>query len=94
MLFRSALGSWALAHVKYKNIPILAPLPPVLANALVVGLEISCLADSFAWSNFSWAAFASGALSVGLGELVVCYLLGVPLMLLLERSGLSKQLLA
>ena len=90
----AALGSWALAHVKYKNIPILAPLPPVLANALVVGLEISCLADSFAWSNFSWAAFASGALSVGLGELVVCYLLGVPLMLLLERSGLSKQLLA
>jgi len=32
------------------------------------------------------------ALSVGLGQLVVCYALGIPLMVLLQKTGLSKQL--
>lgn len=90
----AALGTCALSHVKYKNIPLLAPLPPVLANALIVGLEVSCLsqAGAFAWGNFSLAAFASGAFSVGVGELVVCCVLGIPLMLAIERTGLSVEL--
>lgn len=90
----AALGSWALAGVKLRGLPVLAPLPPVLANALIVGLEVSCLAESFALGNFSWTGFAAGALSVGAGELAVCYALGVPLMLLLERTGLTKMLRA
>lgn len=89
----AALGTRAVRKVEWKGIPFLAPLPPVLANTVIVGLEVACLSDAgFAWENFSWAAFGAGALSVGLGELVVCYVLGLPLLLLLKRSKLEAAL--
>ncbi|WP_322203569.1 QueT transporter family protein [Acutalibacter intestini] len=90
----AALGTAALGHIRYKDLPLLAPLPPVLVNALVVGLELACLSSTgaFAWGNFSLTAFGAGALSVGLGELVVCYALGLPLMIALQRAGLADLL--
>ena len=55
----------------------LAALPPVLCNAVIVGAEIAYFAvlDGGAF----WSAYALNALTVGLGELIACYLLGVPL---------------
>ena len=35
-------------------------------------------------------AFAYNALTVGLGELVVCYALGLPLLKVLENRGITK----
>lgn len=72
---------YATRHVRIKGLPLLAPLFPVLANALVVGLEISW----FMPEGLSWAGFAAAAASVGLGELVVCYGLGLPLSIVLDR---------
>ena len=61
----------------------LAPLPPVLCNALIVGFEI-------AWSTAGftpgfWPAFVLNMFTVGLGELCACYLLGLPLLSALLR---------
>lgn len=91
----AAFSTRALRKVRVKGLPILAPLPPVLANMVLVGLEIACLSDAgvFGWANFSWAAFGAGALSVGLGELVVCYVLGLPLAAALEKTGVSQKML-
>ena len=52
----------------------LAPLPPVLCNAAIVGAEI-------AWAETGitpafWTAFGFNAVTVGLGELIACYALG------------------
>ena len=52
----------------------LAPLPPVLCNAAIVGAEI-------AWAEAGitpafWTAFGFNAVTVGLGELIACYALG------------------
>ena len=49
----------------------LAPLPPVLCNAVIVGAEI-------AWAETGitpafWTAFGFNAVTVGLGELIACY---------------------
>lgn len=90
--FVAAVGTLALAKVKWKGVPWLAPLPPVIANAVIVGLELSCFSDAgvFAWGNASLAGFLAGAVSVGLGELVVCYALGVPLMIAIEKTGLDR----
>lgn len=90
----AALGTMAVSRVRYRGLPILAPVPPVIANAVIVGLEVSCLSEAgtFSWSAFSPAAFAAGAFSVGLGELVVCFALGIPLMIALEKTGLTKLL--
>lgn len=56
----------------------LAPLPPVIVNAVIIGVllgVISGLPVSIPWL----------ILYVGIGELGVCYLLGLPFIFLLER---------
>ena len=59
----------------------LAALPPVIVNALVVGGYLSFILD---------VPFLLCAMYVGVGQAVACYLLGVPLVLLLrDRLGVS-----
>lgn len=91
----AAVGTRMLRDVKVKGMPVLAPLPPVLANAVIVGLEVACLSEAgvFGWGNFSWAAFGAGALSVGIGQLVVCYCLGLPLLIALDKAQVARRVL-
>ena len=68
----------------------LAPLPPVVCNALIVGFEV-------AWSEVGFTAallpaYALNMFTVGLGELCACYLLGLPLLSALSRVPLIQQL--
>lgn len=73
------IAALATARCKRRS---LAPLPPVLANALLVG---AMLAWYEAGSSESFLlAFGYNALTVGAGELVVCYALGLPLLSALE----------
>ena len=74
----------SLRNIRLKNIPWLAPLPPVVFNALIVGAEITLLSPGKA----GVAAFAANAAWVGLGEFVMCYALGLPLHAALERTKL------
>lgn len=55
----------------------LSALPPVICNAVIVGAEIAWFAMGDGASF--WPAFSLNALTVGLGECLVCYILGVPL---------------
>ena len=69
----------------------LAALPAVVCIAVIVGAEIAwfTVQDGGAF----WPAYGLNALTVGLGELAVCYLLGVPLARLMEKSmGRGKPL--
>lgn len=90
----AAVGTWMARKIQIKGLPVLAPLPPVIANVVLVGFELSCLssAGTFALGNFTWAAFGASALSVGIGELVICYALGLPLLLALRKTGASQRL--
>ena len=70
----------------------LAPLPPVLCNALIVGALL-------AWTEAGFTAAFPGlfgfyALSVGGAELLVCYVLGLPLLELLTRAKVMPRSLA
>ena len=57
-------------------------LPPVLCNAVIVGLVLTyAYGVDMLWMNM---------LTVGLGEAVVCYVLGVPMIKLLSRQDLSR----
>lgn len=84
----AAVLTRAVRNVRIKKIPVLAPLPPVLVNAAVVGLQITFFTPGAA---ASWAGFLISAVQVGLGQLAVCYLLGLPLGLALERSGAAAR---
>ena len=90
----AAIGTWLVGRVRVKDVPVLAPLPPVIANVVLVGFEPSCLssAGTFASGIFTWPAYGASALSVGIGELVVCYALGIPLLMLLKRAGAGTKL--
>lgn len=61
----------------------IAPLPPVVCNAVLVGAMIAWCEAGFG-AGFA-AAFAYNALTVGAGELIVCYALGLPLLSVLEK---------
>jgi uncharacterized membrane protein len=62
----------------------LAPLPPVIVNAVVVGLVIAYVSAPGAMLE----AFLPIALSVGAGELGACYVLGIPLLYALSKVKL------
>lgn len=79
----AAISTRMVRSIRFKGVPIFAALPPVLFNGIIVGLEITILSPG----GFVWPAFWGAALSIGLGELVVCVLLGLPLASALERTG-------
>jgi uncharacterized membrane protein len=93
----AALLTRLVRNVKVRDIPILAPLPPVVINALVVGLEITVVSsgklDPSWFQHFNWVLFWSNAASVGLGELVVCYVLGLPLAVIIGKNKKLKSLM-
>lgn len=84
----AAIATRMVRNIRFKHIPILAPLPPVLFNGLIIGLEIALLSRG----GFVWAGFWSAALSVSAGQLVVCYALGLPLAAALQKNGLESKI--
>ena len=54
----------------------LAPLPPVIVNALIVGIMLGYLLKMPYWAAIGL---------VGAGELIACYVLGYPFLLVLEK---------
>ena len=64
-------GCWATQYMPSRW---LAPLPPVIFNAVIVGAEIAWTSVGF--TAAFWPAFAFNAFTVGLGELLACYILG------------------
>ena len=67
----------------------LAPLPPVICNAVIIGAMISWYEVGF--TSAFWGMFAFNALTVGIGEAIACYVLGLLLLQVLSRTpGLRK----
>ncbi len=63
---------------------LLVPLPTILFNAFIVGAEITLVYP--AEGEAFWTAYGANALSVGLGEAAVLYVLGVPLLIWLLKD--------
>ena len=61
----------------------LAPLPPVVCNAVIIGAMIAWYEVGF--GPAFWGAFAFNAFTVALGELLACYVLGSILLSILPR---------
>jgi len=61
----------------------LRALPPVLCNAVIIGLVLTYgYGIDLLWMNM---------LTVGVGQAVVCYVLGVPLVMVLEKQPLLQK---
>lgn len=79
----AAILTRVLRRYKLFKAPLLSLLPPVLMNALLVGLEISI----FYLDGFTLGGFAVSFLQVGLGQLLVCYGLGLPFYFALNKHN-------
>ncbi len=79
----AAFTMYAIRNVKLFNMPILATLMPAIFNGILVGLELELFLND---SGFHIGAFLLTAGSVALGELVVCFVLGLPLYQLIKRN--------
>ena len=66
----------------YKNkAPFIYPLIVALFNSVIIGLEIAI----FTPGNSFLIAFVTAAIEIGIGELTVCYVAGIPLFYLLKK---------
>ena len=70
----------------------LAPLPPVLCNTVLVGFTIGW-AEANGFTAAFPIAWAWNGFTVGLGELVVCYVLGLLLLEMLPRVKVLRDLI-
>ncbi|MDQ5983723.1 MAG: QueT transporter family protein [Eubacteriales bacterium SKADARSKE-1] len=82
--FIAAVLTRFLRNFKIANIPILAPLPPVVLGSIFIGALISFSMPK----GFSFPVFCSTAFSVGLGQFIVCYGLGLPLLIIIDKKQL------
>ncbi|MCL2278837.1 MAG: QueT transporter family protein [Oscillospiraceae bacterium] len=73
---------------------LLACLPPVIFNAIMIGAMISWLVVSAGAGYGFLTTFVIYGAYVGLGQLGVLYLLGMPLMIYMTKSGMYNRLSA
>ena len=67
----------------------LAPIPPVLVNALGVSAYLQFLVEGFQPGLRTYFYFVG---TIGLGEVIACFGLGYPLLRLLVKSGWVERL--
>lgn len=84
----AAILTYFLRNIKFKDIPFLAMLPPVIINAVIIGLEIAFF---FLPEGYSFWGFVISGIEVGLGELAVCVVLGTPFYLLIKKHNVFKE---
>lgn len=86
--FLACIGTYHLRHVRIKGLAIPASLPPVLCNAIIVGLEISFF---FMDTPATLPAVLMNMLTVGIGEVISCTVLGVAMVKLIEANPALKE---
>ena len=80
------IGIWdKFRDIQFRGLPILSALMPVLLNALVVGGELTMVMSPTFDLRIFWLNFGS----VGLGEFIACFVIGLPLYRYLQSSGLA-----
>lgn len=87
----ACLVTYKLRNVRIKGLAIPASLPPVFFNAVIVGIEITLFfTDYSAMSAPLWLLCLGNGVSVGIGELISCTVLGVALVKLIESNAALK----
>lgn len=84
----AAVCTYALRDIRFKGLPILATLPPVLLNAVIVGGEL-CLVI---FGEFAPAPLALTMAQVGIGQLLPCIGGGLLLFKCLQKAGFEQKI--
>ena len=84
----ACVTGYLLKDVKLFKIPFLTMIMPVIFNAIIIGLEIEVF---YIEGAFTFTGFMIQAGFVGLGELIACVGLGIPLYLMLDKLNLFSK---
>ena len=90
-LMLACLVTYKLRNVRFKGLAIAASLPPVLFNAVIIGIEIAVMFPDPTSSAPIWLACITNGISVGIGELISCTVLGVVLIKLIESNAALRK---
>ena len=63
-------------NITFKDWPLLSALPPIILNAIIIGIELSITDFGF---HFLGAVWLKNILSVGFGQIIAVFLIGLPL---------------
>lgn len=84
----SAIITCFIGKIKIKFARYIAPLPAVIINGIFIGALISNV-----FSNGNFTSFFSSALWVGIGEALACYVLGLPLLIFIDKKENIKKII-
>lgn len=84
----ACITGFALRNLKLFKIPLLTLLMPVAFNAVIIGLEIEIF---YIEGGFTFTGFLIQAGFVGVGELIACVGLGIPLYLILNKLNIFNK---
>lgn len=79
--YLAAILTYKCRNIKIKGIPVLSISFPIIINALFIGLELAYAIDKSLFWIF--------AFEVGMGQLIACTILGIPLLKLMEKSNIK-----
>lgn len=82
----AALCTYALRKVCFKELPLLSVIPPVLFNAVIIGLEIWYLEGRTA------EIFFVSALQIAAGQIVMCVAAGLPFIRIIKKTGVFEKI--
>ncbi len=80
--FCAAVCTYRLRNVRAKGLPLLAAVPPIVINAVVVGAQLTFVTVG----TFNATVFLVQSLWVALGQFVACFVLGTWLVRFIEKS--------
>ena len=80
----ACLVTYKLRNIRFKGLALAASLPPVVFNSVIIGIEIPVMFSDH--SAPLWLACVTNGISVGIGELISCTVLGVLLVRIIEAS--------
>lgn len=84
----AALLTRKFRHVRILGIPVISAIPPVLINAVVIGAELTFIItpkEAFA------TTFIINVVYIAIGQFLSCFILGLPLVWMLERTGIANR---
>ena len=87
----ACLVTYKLRDLRFKGLALAASLPPVLFNAVIIGIEIAVLFPDPSSSAPLWLACITNGISVGIGELISCTVLGVLLVKIIETDAALRK---
>lgn len=87
----ACIVTYMLRNARIKGLAIPASLPPVIFNAVIIGIEIAVMFPDPSSSAPIGLSCITNGISVGIGELISCTILGVILVKVIESNKTLRQ---